>query len=499
MISRPTDHIDATPFEPSDAELDRTWARVARNTNAARTRAPRRRLRIAAAVPIAAALIAAVALAPEWLGKDGSHVGQPESAVAALRTAGEAAAEDPWRPLTDGGYHHVFAVPFQPHIDPVFDTGEKSEQAERFRGFGSVATETWLDAQGRGLHLDFWGGPGDPNIYPRIGDPDKHGERRGFGYDGDAMNRPPNPEASLRHADGIMVWRWRPGDAQATDEAWYRTPSGYILGYRDPTGTMHVEGASPAERAQVRYWGDTLARFSALDGLDGEAADDAILELLDTDPVDNTMNEAFPTVGQMGITTKSRAEERRIARAVELLGSAPLAPQARRAIFQWLAGRPNAHLDGAVRDGMGRRGTRVTFETRYDEPVPARTMTIDDLVAQDRSVHTIVTGPIPDIGPWKVPAHREQRRWYLTVTFDERSGDLLEHAMRVEVNTTTKLPWLAGTQSGPLNDLKPTWDVMWNELRSGSETGTRYLARERTTTIKPMAEVCGDDPRICAP
>jgi hypothetical protein len=501
MTSRPTDRVDPTPFAPSEDELDRIWARVARSTSSAPARAPRvrRRLRIAVAVPIAAALIAAVALAPNWFGEHGSSVGQPASAMAALQTAGEAAAaaDRAWRPLTDGGYHHVFSVPFRPHIKRVFDTGKEPDMGG---GFGPTANETWIDANGHGLRLELRGGSGNPDIYPWLEKPDKHGERRGYGYVGKAALTPTsNPDAALRHADVINTWRWRPGNDQPTDELWIRTPKGYVLGYREATGTMYVKGASDAERAQVRYWGDTLTRLSALDGLKGAAADAAILKLLDGDPVDNSMNEAFPTIGQMGITKESRAEERRVTRAVELLGTAPHAPEARRALFQWIAGRPNAHLDGSVRDGLGRRGTRVTFETRYDEPVPARTMTIDDLVAQDRSIHTVVKGPIPDIGPWKVPAYREQRRWYLTVTFDEQSGDLLEYATRVETNTTAKLPWLAGTMSGPLNHLKPTWDVTWNELRSGYESGTRYLARERTTTIKPLAEVCGDDPRICAP
>src|SRR5262249_10610621 len=127
-------------------------------------------------------------------------------------------------------------------------------------------------------------------------------------------------------------------------------------------------------------WGLPLTKIEALNNASEQDVASAVRAAL-RDGEDRQFDTFGPIPnGVLGITYASRRREARIGRAVNLLGAAPLAPHVRQALFEWLAHQGGATLDRSATDSAGRRGTSVTFERIFDQVVPARTVTTNQLV-----------------------------------------------------------------------------------------------------------------------
>lgn len=464
--------------------------------------APRRRSRnryawTGTALAGAATMLLVIALGPSInSGGDERDSSQPSGPRAALLSAATAAGRAPWRPLAPNEFHHVYSTTFFPKLDPV--PGMEDRQMNSAFQPNPWATESWLRPDGRGVVVEISGGGGDPTRYPDFA-PNSRGEISGYGGTlTNGFTPVSDVEASLRYPDAVRTWSWLPTAERPNEQLWVRARSGFVAGISwDGTG-LPIPSLSVAERNMVRHWGDTYDNVAALDELHGEELDSALLRLLDGNPR-KALNESPEegTTGTFGLTPELIQKERRIRRAVQLLGTAPLAPQARQAMYEWLAEQDGAQVDVDATDELDRPGTRVTFERVYDEAIPARTVTLDDLRT---TAVTWPDGPPPDDvkgakPTYSVPAHRAQRRWYVSFVFDRRSGELLEQVQYTGHRTTKPIPQLEMSGYPPRDPF--TWRVTTRQLFGIMTDSAVYLTRERATELQPDAAVCNDNPRVC--
>ncbi len=480
-----------------DRMRSRMHASIAADALAPLVRRPRFRARHAAFAFSGAAVIAlAVALSP--LGRDSSTsntVLAPTSAEAALEQAADAAGAVEWAPLGDNEYHHTMATTFTPKIPPRKNDPQKKID-QMFSMNGPMSSEAWLDRDGLGFLLDATGGNGDPNLYPSV-------QKDGYGWGPTFGRKYPEPETvsvtdSLRLADNVRVTRSLPRN-RAEDGLWYRTPRGFERKAHMTQDARYVSGGSFPRYMQQRVWAATMQQIDAVNNASDEQRPAAIARLLDQEAKEFGNAGSFGRPGQYGVTKRTQKEDSRIVRAIELLGSAPLSPAVRQDLFTWLSNRPIAKLDGTNTDVSGRTGTRVTFERIYDEVVPAHTVTVDDL--RDQVEQATGTRPTESVrGPQSIRIKRDHqyRRFYVSIVFDTRTGELLEYVLYGRVETTAQKPRLERNTIGRPGTRRPAWRVAMGVDRQGMSDAQLYGIRERTTEFSNVqTAACEMTPRMC--
>lgn len=463
-------------------------------TTGGRRRGPRHR-RLAIAMAGAAVIALAVALSPFGQNSaDGPSVLAPTTAKAALEQAADAAGSVPWSPLADGEYHHTMTTTFTPEI-PTRKNDPQKKIDQMFSFAAPASEEAWLDSDGRGIALRAMGGNGDPNMYPVV-------QAGGFGSQPTFGRRFPEREtvdvpSSLRLADMVAVEAWRRGSPRATSALWYRTPTGFERRTHQTQDGSRFPGGNFGAWLQIRSWKTTKAQVDLVNASSENELDAAIQRLLDDVPAGHG-GFTVPPLGRYGVTKAEVAEEERVMRAVDLLGSAPLSPEVRRGLFSWLSQRSIAKLVGPATDELGRAGTEIVMERINDRIVPPVTVTIDQL----RDEYGGPGGHRPAgavRGPTAIHVKRDHqyRRWYLSLIFDEASGELLQHVTYARQETTAQRPRLQRNTirgTGP----QPPWRVAMAVDRQGMSDAVLYNIRERTTSVSGVqTAACRTTPRMC--
>lgn len=449
-----------------------------------------RHVRMSGFALIGAGVIAAVvALSPFDDGGSNPVLPNPTAARAALERAGTAAGNAPWRPLGPHEYHHTMAT-------SGFATQIPGREEQQYSGADSI--ESFLRSDGRGIQFMASGTPYGPDRVPEISWPT--GEANGVAL---VWRNPGLPDPSidaqtrLEYADTVRINDWRPGAERPFDLIWYRQAKGYVLAERRATG-----GATPAaglnlgQRYQRDRWGlpyTEVARFNAMPPRELETEFERLIERRGEVAIIGPLEP-----GDYDETDKWFEEHVRVSNAVRLLGTAPLAPSVRKELFNWLAQRPDAKLEGPARDQRNRPGTRITFERRLDEAVPSFDVTVDQLRIDARVKGQPWDGPISNPRTVKVPAHDSVGRWYQSIIIDEKTGALLQEESFADWKTSVEVPRLMTTTFR-----RDGSDKGWN-LRIGLERGqygsgggTVYDVSERTSVIRPLTSACGRMPRMC--
>jgi hypothetical protein len=453
---------------------------------------------LAAVGAVALALI--VALSPFEHGS-GSRalVPAPSSARAALREAATAAGAADWKPLAAGDYFHVMTTTFTPTGIPTRPGDPRERIDQLFTLQAPSSQESWIGPNGDGFALHVSGGNGDPKRFPIVSG---SGKFRGYGMQ-PTFGRPyPEREHvsvadSLKLADLVRVDRTV--GAHITDGLWYRTPRGFerkggMSG--TPSFGAGTIGGSAGGFNQLRYWNATTAQLNDVNDAARTELDGAVASLLDD--ADPSFNGTLPAQGMYGVTSAMEREEVRVLRAIDLLGSAPLKPEVRRAIFEWLAARPTAKLIGEATDVQGRRGTQVVLERISKRTVPGGTVTVDQLRRAWAKAHgvAIPQGKVKGPRAMVVKDDHQYRRWYVSIIFDRTSGELLQHIVYARQETTARRPHFE--RNAMLRDHIP-WRLRLSVDRQGMSDAVLYGVRERTATIAhPLTAACATTPAMCA-
>lgn len=457
-------------------------------------------LRLGMACSVAAAISLAIALSPFERDPDEAGISPaPAAASAALRQAARSAGKQPWHPLRAGEFHHTMVTTFIPEVPPT--TLDSKDDIRMIATLGAPSSqEAWIDRDGRGMTIDAMGGNGDPDLYPVV-QADGYGSQPTYGRDYPDI-QPIEVHDSLHYADQVRTGRTLDAD-RIEDSIWYRTPTGYLRKVHKVLGRGTVSGGSYPDFMQSRAWGSPYEAIDAVNSAPPRERSRAIIQLLDGFPR-GFQAPPLGRVGEFGITSEEARTETRIMRAMKLLGTAPLAPPVRRAIFNWLADQPGARLDADQVDELGRHGARVSFEREYSKTVDATTMSYDEVLAEARSrFGPRMVPPAKHQESYDVSAGTEYRRWYVSIVFDIEAGELLE---QVAYERTQGLPrpriqeGYRGRRMASKGSPKLTsyWEVAIHANRQSMVTGELYSARERTKSLtNARTAACETTPAIC--
>lgn len=489
----------ADGLSPDAAARERVLDAIRRPSPAAmplirrRRRAPR--IAFGAALAGAAAIAAGVAL---WPGGGSTNGGTsrvvPTAAAAALQRAADAAGQEDWKPLAQGDFQHVYSTSFTPSMAEF----QHDPQFERFGGgppFGTQSRETWIDRSGRGQSLLVYGSANPARVPVLRRDP-RTGKVMTVGGSSlpQVSDPPPSVRASLLAASSINLMAW-PTSGPSRQVGWSRSRAGYLRTFDFVMNERTMGARQDAEVVTRQNWGASVQEIEALPA-GGPDLDPAIVRLLDnvSRPTAARGAPGPITTGAFGVTVASMQREQRIYAAIHLLGSAPLSPNARRALFEWLSRRPGVTLDGAALDAAGRHGTAVRFASLYDRQVPRRRVTSSQLVDEARAAGSHLIGPVED-GDFVVPAHREFRRWVLVAIIDPAHGELMQSTVRAyQTSVGAQLPEIVRQGSGRI-----TIRVQHGVIAGASNQvdGSLYQLRERTRSVVPASLVCSSHPEVC--
>lgn len=489
-------------LEPDQATIDRIERsyqhREVRNESKRERRHTRRPAR-RALVPALAAMVA-IAIALPFLsdgvnvvdGPGSADVRVPLSASEAFGQAALAAASvEAWKPLAAGEYHHVLTLDVNVPEDPWRGDDKPYVAKDGSQGF-LFATESWVARDGRGKQLSIEGLHGnDPDEYMTLSY-NKRGDVGSATYPQSSGKSLPVRER-LRHADTVRVLSWDGPGTRATTTEWYRQPEGYIS-TRRPGNQGYIPTSAKgtdAERFQTMAWGNTIAHFDRLNELKGEQLQAELLQLIAKGPVPG-QSEYELGGDTYGASREVIATEERIARAVRLLGSAPLAPHVRAAIFEWLSAQKPESVQNDATDVLGRRGTRVTFKAEHERVVPGHTWTIDEIVKAAKGKGQPVIGTLDAKPSYEVESYSEYRQWYVDVIFDEKTGRLLQEASYLKWGSDGAEPSLTWS-----NDNSTTTVTMRPEAGVVG-MGAAYLRVDRTTDLTPASAVCSEHAEACS-
>jgi hypothetical protein len=483
---------------PDQAVMDRIERRYQQQRSPVEV--PRRRRRVGSrrgrmlmtAVAIAAGAAVVTPVALDGIDAvDGPGVGDvrvPLSSSDAFAQAAQAAsvAED-WTPLAAGEYHHVLTLDVNVPQDPWRGDDEPYVDGT------PRATESWVARDGRGRQLSIEGLYGnDPDVYMTLSY-NTRGDVSGMGWSNPPDDERPLPiRERLRFADTVRALSWDGPGSRATTTEWYRQPDGYVS-TRRPGSQGYIPTSakgSDAEKFQSMAWGNTIAHFDRLNSLEGDQLQDELLQLIASGPVPG-QSEYELGGDTYGASREVIATEERITRAVRLLGSAPLAPHVRAAIFRWLSEQQPDSIQADAEDVLGRRGTRVTFTAEHERVVPGHTWTIEEIVAAAKGKGQPVIGRLDAKPSYEVESYSEYRQWYVDVIFDEQSGRLLQEASHLRWGSDGAEPSLAWNEDSSVTtvQMRPEEGVVG--------MGAAYLRVDRTTDIEPVSAVCRAHPKVC--
>ncbi|MCW2922406.1 MAG: hypothetical protein JWL76_2280 [Thermoleophilia bacterium] len=450
------------------------------------------RMTIGAVSAVAAGIALIVALAP---GGDGggtsSRVEQfvgPDTAVAReLVRVGDVAGDVQWGPLDDDEYFHFYSSSVPGSNDGARSGGMRSSY------------EVWLDQAGNGQMLSVMASV-DP--------------RRDVPF-----------EESLTKPDEVSLTGWPKGDKPGFQRGWLRTPTGFEKNYdsASPRTREPDTAASMDPKTTMRqFWGVTFDQLDALPTEGGPTMDAAVEDLLKAYIDDPTYRSNRIPNGAFGMTMKQTDREERIQYAVQLLGTAPLPPEARRSLYRWLARQPGAQLERDVKDAIGRPGVRITFTNEFEAKIPARSITVAELIQEAIDAGAELD---PDVSVTRfdlpktneemvrrqhedfnvdvtlderidVPAHTESRTWRIWFVVDPDTGQLMQQQLKMVKRASATIPELARQHNGDGIQILETGGSGSSEMSTGSNL---YIARDRAPLDQPSSLVCTVEPTICRP
>jgi hypothetical protein len=510
LLDRQLDEL--SPSADAHERMRRRVDEHVRLAGTAGVRAPRHAPRIArGAVLTGAAAIAvafAFALAPGTSTERGdSGIGPQSAAAQELIDAGQAAADAAWTPLRDGDLYRVYRTTWSPDGD---------HDAAGSLSDGATTSESWIDRNGNGMDLIVVGAGRLDRAPSTYRDP-RTGQIRGMGPTRAAPGSRLSDQESLASPDAVDQLVWPRDGARPFQRGWVRTTDGYELSHQsDLDEGSSGDWYSPEHRIQM-LWGMTVAELDALDAASDRELPARVSELIERAAQQRRTNE-IPG-NRFGVTVRQLERELQIETAVSLLGQAPIAPRARREIFEWLAGQPGARLERNAIDGIGRTGARITFARAWRDDVPARTVTAGELLQESRDAgvreisgnEPITTmawddkrtrgmllqhvEDVPHDTEYRVPAHREARTWSVELIVDPDTGELLQHVTRWRESSTRGVPKLRYDRDGSIQiDYQPG-----GRNSSGGGGSQLILAREVTSSITPSSPVCAVRPVLCRP
>lgn len=496
--------LDAIDFDAvvRDQLLERRLlAEHHRRLTPAKARAPRADRRttrrwtgLGAAVAGAAAVILVIALGPGDQATNRSHLPSPDSAEAALQAAGESAADVEWAPLGPHDYFHLSTSTFTPDL-PEVDGDDPNGRGSMFLG-GVHANETWFARDGSGQTISV-NSSGDPSRFPSVHRDPETGEVRGIG----SRQVPPGTEvdvaAALRQPDTVNVMAWPRGDRLPFQRTWVRTRDGY---FKTNDFVMNERTMGRAQTPE-----NTMRQFLAVPMKDIDAAnemsdpDRAARKLIDEHASDpnagfRPTKSGITVIGgvrerPIKVSEKQLRDETAIEHAVQLLGTAPLSPPVRRALFRWLASQPGAEVRHDAVDAIGRRGTEVTFETLQVNPVPRYKVTAAELIDANRGIRGIERLDRDKV--YTVTGNENRRRWRVSFIVDTERGELLQQLVYFRQGRTGAYPFVVTYKDGPRIDVRDPGGG------SGGGVAQLFLSRDFAQRIEPSMSVCRTNPRVC--
>jgi hypothetical protein len=305
-------------------------------------------------------------------------------------------------------------------------------------------------------------------------------------------------DASLRNAQGTSVFTRRGGDEPELQQLWAADGDGFRSTYHFEMDASPRIGPDYVDTPHWQSWSLTMEDVDQLNDTPRAEVRARVERLLDERVGDELdMYGPIPT-GVLGETRETQRREAKILLAVRILGAAPLAPHVRAATFEWLAEQPGARLDGEAEDVIGRRGTSVRFEWIHDRRVPAYTTSTDELVDDARAAGADIESATPD-RTWKVPAHRQYRRWLTTIVFDPDRGELLQshHFSSSAVEGKVRIvPRLFRVHRDDRVQVRVDENLNGSgyQISAGAQL---YRIRDRVTEIEPVSPICRTHPKVC--
>lgn len=493
---------------PTDAARDHIADRVQRHVMQAQPRGRRRtpRRAVGAIASVAAAIALVVALGPgggsssdtERGAGVGRFVGPDTAAARELVRVGDVAARTPWRTLRPGEYFHLYA----------------SSVPGDTNGIGSpTGYEVWLDEDGHGQVLNVMGSA-DPSRLPTISPGGGIGSNTTPPKDRDV-----SLEESLAKPNSVNLMGW-PAEGEGFQRAWARQAKGFVKTYdsadksdpSDSTATMRPE------QTMQQFWSITAKRIDELPDEGGAAMDAAIAELLDEHLDESPMRSNRIPSGAWGMTVEQNDREERIQFAVNILAAAPLPPEARRSLFRWLAKQPGGTFAPNATDAIGRPGIKITFTNRFEETVPARTVTVQQLVDEaiaggadldpdarvtfmdfpktneemERRQHEDLEKDLARDHTYRVPEHTEFRTWTVTMVIDPDTGELLQQQLHMAKRASVQVPELIRMEDRL--QINQSGGRGSSEQMSGSSL---YHARDIARLDEARSPVCAVAPEVC--
>ncbi|MCW2920504.1 MAG: hypothetical protein JWL76_378 [Thermoleophilia bacterium] len=499
--------VDLPPRDSAKADARRQLQRALSDPGSHRSghrRLFRRPQFVAAAiVATAGAVMLIVALAPENPASERTDpfLGPNTAAAQVLVQAGDSAADVDWAPLRSGEYFHVYTASI-----PPLGAGQRMTT-------GPVGLELWLDRSGQGQAISVQGAI-DPSRVPSI-IRGQDGEPSGYA----ATTRPPTETPSLSESlakpNSVTTIIWTPDAPDGHQLSWVRQLEGFVQTHNARMAGVPNTTQPSAEANMRQQWGLTIDQVESLPTVESVKLDRALQDLLDDFIADPSARLGRIPTGAFGSTAESIDHEERIEHVVKLLGGAPLSPAARKSLYRWLAMQPDATVTREVRDAMGREGVRVEFRSNFEQEIPARQVTVQQLIdnAQRAGISGLddvsfvtnidVQGDEPNGRPrdvevgldqaYSVPAHRQEREWVVSIVIDPDSGELLQHAVSTSQRSTAGVPELMRNRDGQIQLVPPS------RFRLLSETGASisYLRRDRVKDIDAVSPVCAVGPEVC--
>ncbi|MBC7461332.1 MAG: hypothetical protein H7287_08210, partial [Thermoleophilia bacterium] len=322
-----------------------------------------------AALAGAAAVVLVIAFGPGDAGSSHAHLPAPDTAEAALRSAAASAGKESWQPLGTNDYFHVTTTSYVPDI-PESDLGPSDRESMFLAQL--YVNESWFGRDGRGKAVSLVGGSGDPSRVPSMYRDPKTGKVLSTGGTRRSDGKPPEVAAGMANPDTVNVMAWPRSDQSAYQRAWVRTRTGFLKTVDIAMSEQAMGAPQDAAATLGQYWGATTAIVEEANAnADPDAAAKALVDSFLTAPdPDRDRLATMRMDDRVKVTPAEADREAGIEHAVNLLGSAPLSPNVRKALYRWLAKQPGASVRHGVVDEVGRHGDEVTFEHIRDVPVP---------------------------------------------------------------------------------------------------------------------------------
>ncbi|MCB0879037.1 MAG: hypothetical protein KDC46_08665 [Thermoleophilia bacterium] len=426
-------------------------------------------------------------------------MGPDTAAARELVRVGDAAARKPWRALGEGEYFHLYASSV-PGDDQTIG--------------GPSGYEVWLDDEGHGQVLNVMGSA-DPSRLPTIT------PGGGIGTSTAApKGRTVTLEESLTKPDSVNLMGWS-ADGTGFQRSWARQKDGFVKSYdsadqTDPSADS--VSTSSGEQNMQQFWSLTAGQIDQLPDEGGAVMDEAIQALLDELLDESPMRTNRIPTGAWGITADQLDREDQIEFAANILASAPLPPEARRSLFRWLAMQPGATLERDAVDALDRPGVRITFEHKFKKNLPARTVTIqqllDDAIAGGADIDadariTFMDFPktnaemerrqnedfeksLPRDRTYRIPAHSEDRVWTVEMIIDPDTGELLQKRSKMLKHSSAQIPELIRHK-----DRIQVNQAGGRGTSEGSGGSSLYFARNIARLDDAESPVCKSEPQLC--